>query len=115
MRRAIVVTMLVVLLFAAVSLLGCSAADKAVNQAVPNPKTTADPAKRVVCLTNEQVFETQVGQYAAANPGSPLPSSLDELKAQGIVDKVPNCPNGGTYTWDPTAVTITCSVDGHWK
>jgi hypothetical protein len=114
MRRTLTITVLALIL-AAGALTGCSAANRAVNQAVPSATTTSDPAKRVVCLTNEQVFETQVGQYAAANPGSPLPATLDGVKAQGIVDKVPNCPNGGTYTWDPTAITITCSVDGHWK
>jgi len=114
MRHIARITLLAAVVVLAASLVGCGAANKAAETAYPSP-TTADPAKATVCRSNQQVFEAQVAQWSAASPGTPMPASLDALIAAGAVDKVPSCPNGGTYTWNPAAGTITCSVDGHWK
>jgi len=114
MRHTTRIVLLVALAALALSLVGCAAANKAAETAYPSP-ATADPAKATVCLSNQQVFESQVAQWSAASAGEPMPATLDALVAAGAVDKVPSCPNGGSYAWDPAAGTITCSVDGHWK
>ena len=113
MRRKAALVLAVLLL--AASLAGCVASDGIVQGAVPDKTRTSDPAKHAACITNEQTFEMQVATWSAANPGAPVPLTLADLQAQGVVSRTLTCPNGGTYTWDASALSLTCSVDGHWK
>lgn len=117
MRRVILSVLVLALLFALpLAVTGCKGIKPVSSEqltGVPgqNPNGAADPAKRAICLQNQQTFEQQVATWSTANPDTAVPTSLEQLKAQGVINTLPTCPNGGTLTWDGTS--LTCSVDGH--
>lgn len=113
MRTATRMMLAATLVVASIALAGCGGAKLPGN--AQKAGQYSDQAQRTVCLSNQQVFESQVAQWAAANPGTPMPATTAELVSAGAVDKVPTCPNGGAYAWNASAGTLTCSVDGHWK
>lgn len=107
-KSIIVVAALTCALVCALALAGCS-------RAVQNTTKPIEAGQSAACLTNEKTFESQVSVWSAANPGTPVPGSLTELVSAGVVSQAPVCPEGGTYTWDAAAGTLTCSVHGHWE
>ncbi len=83
------------------------------GQAAPGP-AIADPAKREACFSNERVVETQASAWIAENAGTQPPASVQAMVAGGVLGSAPTCPSGGTYTYDPGAGRLTCSVHGHF-
>lgn len=108
MRRIVSIAVAAVMLVTAIAAAGC-------GSAASNPTKPVEAGQSAACLTNQKTFESQVAVWSAASPGTVVPGSLNDLVSAGVVSESPACPNGGAYTWDGNAGTLSCSVHGHWE
>jgi len=84
--------------------------------AVPKFLDLSDGAKAAACKQNQAAIETAaaIGYANNAIGGSAAyPADLATMVADGLLDEVPTCPSGGTYTYDNSTGTVTCSVATH--
>ena len=84
--------------------------------AVPKFLNLSDGAKAAACKQNQASIETAaaIGYANSAIEGSAeYPADLATMENDGLLDKVPECPSGGTYTYDNSNGTVTCSEATH--
>ncbi len=84
--------------------------------AVPKFVDLSDDAEKSTCIANQHSIEAAASMVYAQNAidGSPgYPASLNDMQSQFTSGKVPTCPGGGTYTYDNTAGSVTCSITDH--
>jgi len=84
--------------------------------AVPKFLDLSDGAKAAACKQNQAAIETAaaIGYANNAIAGSAeYPADLAAMVADGLLDEPPECPSGGTYTYDNSNGTVTCSVAEH--
>ncbi|MFO7899824.1 MAG: prepilin-type N-terminal cleavage/methylation domain-containing protein [Planctomycetota bacterium] len=82
--------------------------------AVPKYVDMSDTAEANTCKANRAAIKSACTMYyasAAANGSPGYPSTYDDsdLYSDGTV---PTCPSGGSYTYDDTTGTVTCSEHG---
>jgi len=90
--------------------------------AVPKFVDLSDKAKASACKANQAAIESAAAiayadSAAAGNAVFPpasqiLATSNNPFFANG---KAPTCPSGGTYTYDQTTGTVTCSITSHQR
>ena len=84
--------------------------------AVPKFVDLSDEAEAATCKANQHAIEAAAAmQYAeTAIAGSPaFPADLSALGSQFTSGSSPSCPGGGTYTYDNTDGSVSCSVAAH--
>jgi MSHA pilin protein MshA len=84
--------------------------------AVPKFLDLSDSAKAAACKQNQASIETAaaIGYANSAIQGSAAyPTDMDAMVTADLLDAVPTCPAAGTYTYDNTAGTVSCSVAEH--
>jgi len=84
--------------------------------AVPKFLDLSDGAKAAACKQNQAAIETAaaIGYANNAIAGSAeYPADLAAMVTAGLLDEVPTCPSGGTYTYDNSNGTVTCSEADH--
>jgi len=79
--------------------------------AIPVFNAAKANAQRKACFANERTVEGAAMGYSAKTGKQVL--SVDEL-VPTYIKTSPACPTGGTYTWDGTANTYTCSEHGNF-
>lgn len=86
--------------------------------AIPVFNAATKTARERTCHSNERTVEGAVEQYLAADPNYTVTGDdWDAIMGKLVPDYIkaePTCPEGGTYTFDDTAKTVTCSVHGHF-
>lgn len=78
--------------------------------AVPAFHTPRMSANQKTCFANQRTVLTAFKSYRA-NGGKDV-VTMDELVAAALLDKVPACPDGGKYQWDPLTHEIRCTIHG---
>lgn len=77
--------------------------------AIPLYTKSQESAQRSACKANLRTLMGSIAQYMSEN-GS-YPDDLQTLADEGYIKSVPECPGGGTYTYD--SGEVTCSVTDH--
>lgn len=75
-------------------------------------------AKESACKANIRILHGAIVQWQAAHEGVyPQVDDMDELfnllVPEGYLRKEVSCPGEGTYTYDMTDGTVTCSIASH--
>ena len=86
--------------------------------AVPKFLDLSDGAKAAACKQNQASIETAaaIGYANSAIAGAAAyPADLAAMVTANLLDKVPACPSGGTYTYDNSNGTVTCSEPTHTR
>jgi len=84
--------------------------------AVPKFIDLSDEAEAATCKANQHAIEAAAAMKYAENAlaGSPgFPADLSALAAQFTTGTAPTCPGGGTYTYDNSDGSVSCSIPGH--
>ncbi len=83
--------------------------------AVPKFMDLSDEAESATCKGNQHAIEAAAAMYYAeqAVAGTPaFPATLAAMSSL-FTTGTPDCPGGGTYTYDNTDGSVSCSVAGH--
>ncbi len=75
----------------------------------------SDEAEAVTCKGNQHAIEAAAAMYYAeqAVAGSPaFPATLAAMSSLFTTGS-PSCPGSGTYTYDNTDGSVSCSIAGH--
>ena len=78
--------------------------------AVPIFTASKASAQRRVCFANQRNIIAATKAYEADH--NQLPTTLNDLVKDHLLDSMPVCPNGGTYEWDATKGQVSCTVHG---
>ncbi len=83
--------------------------------AVPKFVDLSDNAKASACKANQAAIESAAAvkyaeNAAAGNAQYPAEADLPALFPSGTL---PSCPSGGTYTYDQSSGSVTCSIASH--
>lgn len=70
-------------------------------------------ARQSNCWTYEQQVEQFASNYASQNGLASYPAYLEDIPGADDV-LTGECPDGGSYTWNPVTGEYTCSVHGHY-
>ncbi|MFQ5633041.1 MAG: competence type IV pilus major pilin ComGC [bacterium] len=84
--------------------------------AVPKFVDLSSNAEASACKSNQATIESAAAiKYAqnAANGSAVFPSDMLTNKGYYANSAVPKCPSKGTYKYNKTNGTITCSIKGH--
>jgi prepilin-type N-terminal cleavage/methylation domain-containing protein len=83
--------------------------------AIPNLVTAQKKAKRQACISTLKAIEGAKAQWALENKkgDGDVPSDTDLFGADKYIEKVPQCPGGGTYSLNAVRDKPTCSVPEH--
>jgi len=84
--------------------------------AVPKFIDLSDEAAAATCKANQHATEAAAAMVYAENAvaGSPaFPADLASMADRFTTGSVPTCPGGGTYTYDNSDGSVSCSVAGH--
>jgi competence protein ComGC len=78
--------------------------------AIPVFYGAKNSGQQKACFANQrniiaaaEAYETDHGQ---------LPTTLNDLVKDNLLDSIPICPGGGTYEWDATKGRVRCTVHG---
>jgi len=71
--------------------------------AIVNILASRRTAEYSVCLENRRVIENAEASYYAHTKTHS--NSLQELLDSGYLNKIPTCPSGGIFAWEPYEVT----------
>lgn len=77
---------------------------------VPVFRAAQNNAYTRVCYAQQRVILGAEESYKASHGA--LPTRLSDLVGDRILTRLPVCPNGGTYEWDPATGAVRCSVHG---
>ena len=83
--------------------------------AVPKFTDLSDEAEAATCKSNQHAIEAAASMYYAeqAIAGSPaFPTDLDAMSSL-FTAGTPACPGGGTYTYDNSDGSVSCSIAAH--
>jgi prepilin-type N-terminal cleavage/methylation domain-containing protein len=83
--------------------------------AVPKFTDLSDEAESATCKGNQHAIEAAAAMFYAENAvaGSPaFPATLDAMETL-FTTGTPSCPGDGTYTYDATGGSVSCSVAEH--
>lgn len=83
--------------------------------AIPKYTDLSSDAEAATCKANQHAIEAAASMYYAqqAVAGTPaFPETLDDMSAL-FTTGTPTCPSGGTYTYDNTDGSVSCSIAGH--
>jgi competence protein ComGC len=78
--------------------------------AVPIFFGAKNSAQQRACFANQRNIIAATKAYEADH--NQLPTSLDDLVKDNLLDAIPVCPSGGTYEWDATKGRVRCTVHG---
>jgi MSHA pilin protein MshA len=84
--------------------------------AVPKFIDLSDEAAAATCKANQHAIEAAAAMVYAENAvaGSPaFPADLDAMASRFTTGSAPSCPSSGTYTYDNSDGSVSCSVAGH--
>lgn len=84
--------------------------------AVPKFLDLSDSAKAAACKQNQATIETaaSIGYANAAIGGAAAyPADMAAMVTLNLLDAVPTCPGGGTYTYLVANGTVSCDAAGH--
>ncbi|MEJ2053417.1 MAG: type II secretion system protein [Calditrichaceae bacterium] len=84
--------------------------------AVPKFIDLSDEAEAATCKANQHAIEAAASMVYAENAvaGSPaFPADLASMATQFTSGSAPTCPGGGTYTYDNTDGSVSCSLPEH--
>lgn len=84
--------------------------------AIPKFIDLSDEAEAATCKANQHAIEAAASMFYAENAvaGTPaFPADLASMASQFTSGSVPTCPSGGTYTYDNSTGSVTCSVAEH--
>lgn len=102
----------VAIILAVVLVFGCMMCGIVSAIAVPVFNAAKGNALTKSCYAYERAMDGAVQTYYADK--GVYPTSLDDLVKAGLFPKVPTCPGGGTYTYDPKTRRVTCSKHGSY-
>lgn len=96
----------VIELMATISILGITSAC-----AAPYYQGVIEKAEATVCLSERVVLE-RVGAFIFVENENIKVLSIEELVYKNYVNKIPECPSGGTYFWlkEKPTPSIGCTV-----
>lgn len=83
--------------------------------AIPKFTDLSDEAEAATCKSNQHAIEAAASMYYAeqAVAGSPaFPADLSSMSSL-FTTGAPSCPGGGTYTYDNTVGSVSCSIAEH--
>lgn len=86
--------------------------------AVPKFLDLSDSAKAAACKQNQATIETaaSIGYANSAIAGSAAyPATIAAMVTADLLAEAPTCPGDGTYTYDSSDGTVTCSVVLHQR
>ena len=86
-----------------------------VGLAVPNFLKSRNHARQQICIENLSQIETakQVWGAEMAKKDGDIPTEADLIGPSSYIKKMPNCPSGGTYTFQAIGASATCNIVGH--
>ncbi len=86
---------------------------------VPKMASAHDQAKVAACKQNQQLITCACSFYYAthhldpnSNNAGSFPNALSEL-IPDYLEKIPECPGGGTYIYGAATGIVTCSEISH--
>lgn len=68
---------------------------------------------RDACWSYEQKVEQLAFNYATQNSFSSYPAYIEDIPEFANIQQ--QCPDGGSYTWNPITGEYTCSEHGHYS
>jgi prepilin-type N-terminal cleavage/methylation domain-containing protein len=86
--------------------------------AVPKFMDLSSSAKAAACKQNQASIETAaaIGYAQSALSGSAAyPADIAAMVTAGYLNEAPTCPSEGSYTYNSTAGTVTCSIVAHQR
>jgi len=70
----------------------------------------SERAQAEACYATQRMIEA--GMHLYESKTASLPVSLDQLMDEKVLPKIPECPSGGTFTYDWEHSRVSCSVHG---
>jgi competence protein ComGC len=73
-------------------------------------------AQKRACQANQRLVDAAIMEYAAMSPDESYPSSLEDLRREGVLESIPTCPSGNKpYIWVKSEIgrppSISCPND----
>jgi len=83
--------------------------------AIPKFTDLSDDAEAATCKSNQHAIESAASMYYAEQAVSGTPAFPVDLDAMTdlFTTGTPDCPGGGTYSYDNTVGSVSCSIAGH--
>jgi general secretion pathway protein G len=72
-------------------------------------------ARKQVCIENLSQIESakQIWGVEHGKKEGDVPTMADLIGGNSYMKKLPNCPAGGVYDFQPIGTTATCNIEGH--
>ncbi len=111
-RRAIAAALALSLALSLATLLGgCGITGGAVkDEAADYLEQQSERAQAEACYATQRMIEA--GMHLYESKTASLPVSLDQLMEEKVLPTIPECPSGGTFTYDWEHSRVSCSVHG---
>jgi general secretion pathway protein G len=86
-----------------------------VGLAFPAYLKSRTQARKQVCIENLSQLESakQIWGVEHGKKDGDVPSTDDLIGSGSYMKKMPNCPAGGNYNFQPIGTTATCDIPGH--
>ena len=86
-----------------------------VGLALPNFFKTRVRARQQLCIENLSQFESakQIWGVEHAKKDGDLPTEADLIGPGSYIKFMPDCPAGGTYSFNAIGTVATCTIEGH--
>lgn len=86
-----------------------------VGLAFPNYLKSRTQARKQVCIENLSQIESakQIWGVEHGKKEGDVPSQAELIGPTLYMKKMPQCPAGGTYDFQPIGTTATCNIEGH--
>lgn len=105
-NKALIITLVLVV----VLVCGLFSCGMCASISIPAMRSSQINAQGKMCIANERMLEAAAQAYGANN--GRLPASLEDLVRDGEIPKIPTCPNGDKYIYDPSTGKVTCPRHG---
>jgi len=82
---------------------------------IPNLRGSSEKSRKIICIANLKQIDTAIDQWVLAENISPgvgiTESDVETMCENNIKGGLPQCPNGGTYSFHVVGVSpqVTCS------
>jgi len=83
--------------------------------AIPKFADLSDDAEAATCKSNQHAIEAAASMYYAEQAVAGTPAFPTDLNAMSdlFTTGTPACPGGGTYTYDNSVGSVSCSIAEH--